>query len=570
MANLTSNLSENLDSDTLQKLLNMRDRLQFDSPPSTSMNDLSPFADKSAAESAQTLSKIPYTADDVLANIRPSEEGLGGEGLLSKAGSAIADEGGSLLGKLAGPAALAYEALKSGKGPSDDDEAQAMKGGLYSPIPLPNGGLSGQALADYIKSHSGPQATIGNNPNLDSARGMAGGDDTSVKVVAKSSTKGAPAASDSDDNSDDSSDDSTTGRKDYLQSMLDGLYGSNRNQQMKDAISHADQQRNLANSMRIGDEFASALSKGAYKGNTAVPNAIDKDAQSGISNLLTQQKLSDDQINTAVKAQDLDDKAELKDPSSPVSQAYRDLARQLTPQLAGSPDFDNMSADAIKNAQPMVDTAMRMKMMQEQRQAMLDYKTSTQSDKAYSDMRKSMETFRGNQAAQQASRDVLSADKALTMVQNKDPNTLTVQDLRVLMGEISKIATGGVPTEHGTQDLMPNNLQMKYAEIENFLTSNPTNAEAGAYIQRNMKYLQDMRSVAHQTLSDYRSNIAKGFKNRVRPEDYDEAINDYGLGTPSKTAASGNKIKVTNGSETYMVDPADLPHAMSDGFKQVQ
>ena len=157
-------------------------------------------------------------------------------------------------------------------------------------------------------------------------------------------------------------------------------------------------------------------------------------------------------------------------------------------------------------------------------------KDAEKADKAYTEMRKNMETFRGNTGAQQASVALQNADKALAIVKNKDPNSLTTQDLTLFADEMGKIASGGVPGEHGVQALMPNNAQTQYAKLVNFLSSKPTDAQAGEYIKHNMSYLNDMRDVAAGTLSKYRENIAKGYKHRVAPEDYDEASQDYGFG----------------------------------------
>lgn len=164
------------------------------------------------------------------------------------------------------------------------------------------------------------------------------------------------------------------------------------------------------------------------------------------------------------------------------------------------------------------------------RQGAQDTKTSEAQNKAYTSMRHDLETFRGNQAAQQAALKVLNADTALAIVKNKDPNTLTTQDLHLLAEEMGKVASGGVPTESGVKALLPNTLATKVAEMKSFLSNNPSDANAAKFIQHNMQYLEEMKNVANSTLSSYRSNIAKGYKSRVRPEDYEEATRDYSLG----------------------------------------
>ncbi len=247
--------------------------------------------------------------------------------------------------------------------------------------------------------------------------------------------------------------------------------------------------------------------------------------------------------------------AERRDPNSQTSQDFKKFVGKVAPDLANS--LGNMSyEDASKAVPGMVNAYESRKAREQSAQISADGKKAVQaekgeaaSDKNYTQMRKDLESFRGNAAAQQASKDVLSADKALQIVKGKDPNHLTNQDLSLLAGELAKVATGGVPTEHGIQTLMPNNLATKAAELQSFLSSKPTDAQAGEYIKKNMAYLEEMRDTAHKTLNSYRTNIAKGYKSRVKPESYSEAVNDYGLGEQPPAAPGQPSAQITHGAD---------------------
>lgn len=260
---------------------------------------------------------------------------------------------------------------------------------------------------------------------------------------------------------------------------------------------------------------------------------------------------------------------EKQDPNSAMSKGFRDYLKTFNLNVQG--DFS--AADAEK-LMPNVLKAYEADANRQAQKENLGYKydelktiagikagekSDAQSkkdeagqDKAYSELRNKLETFRGNQAAQQASKDVLSADKALKLVQLKDPNTLTTQDLRLLADEMSKIATGGVPSEHGTTSLLPDSYRQKIAEIQNFLSNKPTDAQAGEYIKHNMKYLQDMKETAQGTLNNFRSNIIKGYKNRVKPEDYREAQSDYGLNNQDNTNAGSQSVPQSSTQSTSL------------------
>lgn len=197
-------------------------------------------------------------------------------------------------------------------------------------------------------------------------------------------------------------------------------------------------------------------------------------------------------------------------------------------------------------------------------------KVNDAQNKAYSGMRKDMETFRGNRGAQQAAMDIYSSNKALALVKNKDPNTLTTQDLSLLTSEIAKIAQGGVPSEHGMKVLMPNNLQTKYAEMQNFLASKPTDAQAGEYIKKNMKYLQDMQDTAQSTIDDFKRNIAHGYKNRVKSENYDEAMRDENLNQQgpriSNSLPDFVKVRAPSG-DVHLIPKNQVEDAVKAGGK---
>jgi hypothetical protein len=216
---------------------------------------------------------------------------------------------------------------------------------------------------------------------------------------------------------------------------------------------------------------------------------------------------------------------------------------------------DNRDARALAAKQHSQDLAMKYKEMADYKQNAADTKAKDAQDKAYTTMRHELETFRGNQAAQQAAVKVQNADTALAIVKNKDPNSLTVQDLTLLAEEMGKIATGGVPTEHGVQALMPNTMTSKFAAFQSFLANKPTDAQAGEFIKHNMEYLEQMKDVAKDTLNTYRSNIAKGYKSRVRDDQYGEAAQDYGFGSSKSGLSAQDEKKMSSQVPVKMQAP---------------
>jgi hypothetical protein len=335
-----------------------------------------------------------------------------------------------------------------------------------------------------------------------------------------------PTAKTADDSSDDDSPASPINPAvvDYISKLKAAQSTSNDNQL-------------LAGLARAGGTISSAIARTAAP-DQSVYNALDKNAQTPVDQVEADQATAVKQIKLNSDASEAAVTAAENDPDSEQSKAFRAALAQVPGVKAAYGDeFEDLTAADKQNVFDVIKTKEQIDGRRADKQAARDSKTDVNQDKAYTSMRKDLESFKGNGVAKQAAMDVYSASKALTLVNGKDPDTLTTQDLANLTSEISKIATGGVPTEHGVTVLMPNNLQTKFAEMKNFLESKPTDANAGAYIQHNMAYLKDMTGEANKVVNNYRSNIAKGYRNRVKPDDYAEAQTDYGL-SPEATATT--------------------------------
>jgi len=278
---------------------------------------------------------------------------------------------------------------------------------------------------------------------------------------------------------------------------------------------------------------------------------FDNRREKVIGDIGNEQKFQNMQHDEAMKQRE-------SDPNSQESLMAQSMAKQMMPKG----DFSNSTATDLKASLPMLEKMYNVEQNRLSRQDTLNAnqgakaekqneKQKQDQDKAYSDMRKDLETFRGNRPVQQAALDTYSAQKALALVKDKDPNTLTTQDLALLNNEIAKIATGGIPGEHGVQALMPNTLKTKAAEMQSFIMSKPSDAEAGEFVKKNLNYLQGMVNESNKNVRAYRSNLMKGYKNRVRKEDMDEAMSDYQMNVPDEQT---DKKKVMHADDLPEID----------------
>lgn len=235
---------------------------------------------------------------------------------------------------------------------------------------------------------------------------------------------------------------------------------------------------------------------------------------------------------------------EKKDPNSAMSKGFKDYLKQFGINAQG--DFSAADAEKLMPSVLKSYEAEQNRQAQKEnltykykelktiadikskdRQEAAEDKKDVGKDKAYTEMRNRLEAFRGNSAVQQASRDILAGKKALKLFNN--PEGVSVQDLRLGIAELAKIAQGGVPTERGQQELMPDSYAQKLAQFQNFFANKPTDAQAREYIKHNVKYLNDIVATADDTLKSFHKNIMAGYKDRIKPEKYNETLKDYGL-----------------------------------------
>lgn len=575
------------------------------------------LANKDAFESAKTLAEVPKGLGDVAAEIAEAmpKSGLDamnklGQGVKSFAeapidylssliGSPEGQEAANLAGKasrILGPLGLARDALASEKGPTDQDEAdlisKAKAGGKFfngqampdkGGIALPNGGLEGQALADYIKAHPGPQATTGNNPNNPNPTD----DDGSISTVNRTPAVLGPAKvaspgkgpSDSDADSDSSSQPAAK-PVDPVKALLDKIYGADGNDDaLKRAQEMQRQQLIGAQFQRAGNTFANALSKGAFHADDSFANSMEKNASLPVEQILQQRKGQMDKLDMGVKLSDLNDKQLLRDPNSAVSSAYRSFAAQAAPKLANDPNFKNLDAEGVKQLLPGIDMMMKTEMLKLQKQTLLQNHQEDKWNKAEQDLGKGIEgLYSPRGAAGRAAVIKQSADRLLGYAaQFANRNDLTKQEVELLVKDMGQIMSGGVATEGSSKRIMPATLESSFKDLIQRATNNPTGANLSEFVKRLENSAKVMRNEADKYESTHVNNLVDMYQRSLRPDTYKALKTKYNggevdggsAGGASSSAPASGKVRVTNGAETYDIDPSDLPHAMQDGFKKV-
>lgn len=249
------------------------------------------------------------------------------------------------------------------------------------------------------------------------------------------------------------------------------------------------------------------------------------------------------------------------DPNSQVSQAYREVYGKVM-GTAANPKW---SASDIGTTMPALEKYMqaqqlaqsRTQMMQDKLQAQAqqkeqdrelkrtlaseknetqaqakkdaaDKKTSDTQDKALMQTQTLLESARGNPAAAQAEKDLYSVQKANSLINMYgDPDKLSPQQVNLLVSEVSKIATGGVPTGHEQEALQPGTVASKVARLYSQMANDPTPANAGAFIKQFQDYNNALAKDAQHVIQDKYGRVIESRKKQLGDDNYQSLQDNY-------------------------------------------
>lgn len=283
---------------------------------------------------------------------------------------------------------------------------------------------------------------------------------------------------------------------------------------------------------------------------------------------------------------------EKNDPNSAISAQAKAFAAPIMQKL-GIKMPDNISYSALEKLNPLLvkqadaqdaiqarheDLALKYQTLAQSKSDAKDQKASKSQDQALTSTQQLLESARGNSAAQ-AEKDLYASQKADSLYNRyKNPDQMNNAEVQLYATEIAKMASGGVPSIHELQGLNPATIPSQLSAIAQKYSNSPSSANAGAFLQRYKAYSDSLAQDAKNVIQDKYGRVIESRKNILGPENYDALqanyINRFTNGTSagaknSAPTASG-KVTVSNGQQTYQIDPSDVQHAQADGFKVVQ
>jgi hypothetical protein len=348
-------------------------------------------------------------------------------------------------------------------------------------------------------------------------------------------------------------------KKDYLGNLLQQLYGSPdvSNSGLDAAV--AGRNANVKNALLLqaANGIGNALNKGRglyEKPDNALTDALMAQANRPVQDVMNKQAFMNERLNTAVKASDFLDAAKLQDPDSDVSKAFRGVAARLNPTLADSPNFEDMSAQVLKQAEPMVDSAGRMMYYQSLKQDQVQ----RNQEKMYAQAKVKAGTGLENLMSKRgpvgnAEQVDQSADRLLTLLNSG--RELTREDMATAANDLDAIYRGGTATVSGAAKIIPDTLGSNIAKGAQFLTGKPKSAELQQFQERYKLMAQEVKTVAKQYKLQHLGNFLEANKRALAPEDYQDLSNRYIKPLQSDLEDSNSNIVTING----------IPHQVPPG-----
>jgi hypothetical protein len=281
------------------------------------------------------------------------------------------------------------------------------------------------------------------------------------------------------------------------------------------------------------------------------------------------------------KIQTMQKAADQNDPTSNASQSFRKIIESQFPNVAKAygDDWENVSAadsDSIFNPLKLKETmdarkeqtSARLQLAQDSR----ENKSTDKQNQALQQTTQMLESMRGNPAAAQAEKDIYAAQKINSMVNlYGDPNKLNPTQVQLLATEVAKIASGGVPTTHELQGLNPSTISSSLASLAEKVANKPESAKAGEFVKAMQDYTNSLTKDAKAVIQDRYGRVIETNRNRIGNDNYNTLQTNYvrRFDAKNEQKQESNKIKVSNGKETLMIDPSDLDHAKADGYAKV-
>jgi len=158
------------------------------------------------------------------------------------------------------------------------------------------------------------------------------------------------------------------------------------------------------------------------------------------------------------------------------------------------------------------------------------------------------------------------------------------RQMRELGTSVAAIITGGnVVAQNQVEEMIPKTYKGTFNQFIESLTNNPTGLDQQAFIKRFKDTIQREKAATQsqsRAIAERSAPTLRVLKQSF-PQDYDAVVGNYlnnspeimgptaGAAQPVSVPVPSKKVRVSNGKETLMIDPADIVEAQKDGYQVV-
>jgi hypothetical protein len=355
--------------------------------------------------------------------------------------------------------------------------------------------------------------------------------------------------------------------RDYLMQK----YGLDDGSALKAAQSQSANQRFYAQLGAAGNTIGSAI--GHVKADNSFFDNMIQSSNQPVADLQAQNALKMQGLTNSQQIEATAQKQEMDDPNSSQSKVIQATIAKLYPGKFSAEDLASVPASMSDTILKPVELESKIQEARDNHQMRIemmrqgaDAKASAANDKEMNQTQILLEQMRGSPAVAQAEKDIYASQKLNSLI---GKGNLSPQQVQLAATEMAKMASGGTPSIHELQGLIPSTLPSGLAALAQKVMNKPVGADADAFVKQMQDYSNSIAKDAQQIVKDRYGRILEPRQRQLGETNYGNLTQRYTNRFDTTNPTQTSKIKVSNGKETLLVDPADLAHATADGYKQV-
>jgi hypothetical protein len=313
-----------------------------------------------------------------------------------------------------------------------------------------------------------------------------------------------------------------------LQQYLQG-----KQQALASAQQQASRNEMLTGLARAGASLSAGLAHSNAPVDQAPFNAMAATDQAPVTDFMAQQKS---------QAADISNKGAMdaSDPTSTQSIATQNMIKKLYPGKYDDATLSQLSASEIgssimkpleldqKITEHKDEMASKAADRKDAAAGRADTKATADQVKAQDFAINKLEAARSDQGVKQAQVDLYSTKKINSLIAlYPDPNSMSPEMVKLLVAEIAKVATGGVPGESATQGITPNTLMGRMGSAWETLSNHPSGANAAAFISQYKSYSGAIADDARSTIKGKVDSIVNVKRKDMGDERYQNLKDNY-------------------------------------------